>query len=92
MAVQVVRQGRAFTGGVIPDGLPTTVGDRFVCRVHMFDVPAEVRECAAYALGDLSGGTWWTVAEFRYAGQDVWDTAVARRVGAQIQYGIEKEG
>lgn len=90
MTAQVVRQGRAFAGGVVVDGLPTRVGDRFITRVHMFDVPAEVREHAAYALGDLSGSTWWTVAAFRYDGHDMHDTAVARRVGAQIQYGIKK--
>lgn len=91
MAVQaqVVRQGRAFEGDVIPDGLPTRVEGRFVTRVHMFDVPAQVREHAWDALGDMSGGMWWTVAEFRYAGQRVYDIAVARRVGSQIHYGIE---
>lgn len=85
-----VRTGRAFTGEVIPDTHPTTLPAAFVTRVHMFDIPATLREHAAYALGDLSGDEWWTVGEFRYAGESFYDIAVARRDRATILYGIEK--
>lgn len=90
MVAAVVRSGREFTGMVVPEGLPTEVASRFVRPVHMFDVPAVLREHAGYALGDMSGSRWWTLGEFRYVGEDVCESAVARRVGAQIQYGIEK--
>lgn len=85
-----VRSGRTFTGMTIPDTHPMTLPAAFVTRVHMLDVPASLRAHAAYALGELSGDEWWTVGEFRYEGEEYYDTAVARRVAGQIQYGIEK--
>jgi hypothetical protein len=88
----VVRQFKVFTGGAHTDGLPSRVDARDVRKVHMFDVPAVLRGHALAAVGDMSGGAWWTVGEFRYVDtpDGYHETAVARRVGAQIQYGIEK--
>lgn len=83
---------KAFEGVAITDTHPTIIAAVYVRKVGMFDVPASLREHAVYALGDLSGGVWWTVGEFLYAGESVYDTAVARRVGVQVQYGVEKEG
>lgn len=95
METMVKRSGKTFAGMVYPDTHPVTVPERYVTRVHMFDIPAALREHAAYALGELSGGEWWTVGEFRYAGED-FDTAIARRVlvGGRmvIEYGVESEG
>lgn len=95
MTDTIARSGKAFAGMVVPDTHPLTVPDRYVSRVHMFDIPASLREHAAYSLNDLSGDQWWTVGEFRYAGED-YDTAVARRVlrdgRVVVEYGIESEG
>lgn len=84
----IVRKGKGFIGNVYTDPAPLPVTTGTVQRVHMFDVPASLREHAVYALGDLSGGQWWTVGEFRYTDSPDYETAVARRVGAQVQYGI----
>lgn len=85
--------GKAFTGMVHPDTHPITSPDGYVKRVHMFDIPAPLREHAHYALNDLSGDGWWTVGEFRYEGEGCYDTAVARRVmrggHVVVEYGIE---
>lgn len=95
METMVKRSGKTFAGMVFPDTHPVTVPDRYVRQVHMFDIPAGLREHAAYSLNSLSGGEWWTVGEFRYEGED-FDTAVARRVlrGSRmvVEYGVESEG
>jgi hypothetical protein len=92
MSSTITRSGRTFEGMAYPDAHPLTVPDRFVTRVHMFDVPATLREHAHNALGDLSGNVWWTVGEFRYAGEGCYETAVAcRNRRGQVEYGIESE-
>lgn len=84
---------RRFVGMVHPDTHPLTVEAAHVRPVHLSFVPAPLREHAAYALNDLSGGQWWTVGEFRYRGEGEYDTAVARRVlrdGCMaVEYGLE---
>jgi hypothetical protein len=92
-ATAVVRSGKTFEGMVFPDTHPLTVPDARVRRVHMFDVPALLRQHAHESLHTLSGEEWWTIGEFRYTRED-YDTAVARRAMVAgnmiIEYGIEK--
>lgn len=87
-----VRQGREFTGMVYRDERPLRVereDEHLVTPVHMFDVPDDLREHAAYLFGDLPGGVWRTIGEFRYADGLDYEQAVARRIGGvQIEYGI----
>lgn len=75
------------------DTHPVTVRDRDVEPIALRDVPSELREAAATALGSLSGDEWWTVGEFLDDGETLSDTLVARRVlvGGRmaIQYGVE---
>lgn len=64
-------------------------------QVHMFDVPTTLRMHACTFLdGQAADGTWWTVGEFRYAGED-YITAFARRVlrdgRVTVDYGIERD-
>lgn len=86
---------RAFEGMAYPDTHPLTVPDRYVRPVGLFEVPPLLREHAYAALGDLSGGQWWTVGEFRYQGEGCYDTAVARRVLREgrmaVEFGVECE-
>lgn len=88
------RSGKTFEGMVFPDTHPLSVPDTQVRRVHMFDVPATLRQHAHESLHSLCGEQWWTVGEFRYTRQD-YDTAVARRVTRDghttVEYGIECE-
>lgn len=84
-----VREYKSFTGSVHTDPTPERADAGEIRQVHMFDVPASLREHAAWALGDMPGGAWWTVGQFRYTDSPALKTAVARRMGAQIQYGIE---
>lgn len=90
----VARSGKTFEGMVFPDTHPLTVPTQHVRHVHMFDVPATLRQHAHESLHTLSGEEWWTVGEFRYTRQD-YDTAVARRVTRDghmtVEYGIECE-
>jgi hypothetical protein len=87
----IVRSGRTFEGMAHPDTMPLVVADRYVKRVHMFDVPAPLREHAhAVVLLSRQGGVWFTLGEFRYAGQTCHESAVCRRNGrGQVEYGIE---
>lgn len=85
-----VRENEGFASGVHTDWMPSRVDTRDVRQVDAADVPAALRDHALYAVGDMSGGTWWTAGQFRYADGPGLRTAVARRVGAQIQYGIRK--
>ena len=92
MSETITRSGRTFAGMVHPDTHPIATPDAYVKRVHMFDVPAPLRDHAHASLGELSGDEWWTVGEFRYAGEFCYDTAVARRnERGQVEYGIEAE-
>lgn len=90
----IARSGKTFEGLAYLDTHPLTVPDRYVTRVHMFDVPAVLRDHACTSLDALSGDEWWTVGEFRYQGED-FDTAVARRVLREgcmaVEFGIESE-
>jgi hypothetical protein len=84
---------RSFAGMVYPDVAPLTVGDRWVTRAHVMDIPATLREHACTFLDrQAADGAWWTVGEFRYYGGD-YVTAVARRVlragRVAVEYGIE---
>lgn len=82
-------------GSIVPDTHPVTVADKWVKRVHVFDIPVTLREHAHNVLSDLSGDEWWTVGELRYSGQPEYDTAVARRVlrngRMAVEFGIESE-
>jgi hypothetical protein len=89
MANTVQSQGRTFVGMVHPYANPVTVDDRWVYRVHMFDVPTPLREFASGVITPLSGDEWWTIGEFRYADGLDYVTAVARWRRAGIEYGIE---
>lgn len=84
---------KSFTGMAHTDAAPLMTREQDVKRVGMFDVPAPLREHAHVVLTDLSGGVWWTVGEFRYAGESDYDTAVARRVMRSgrmtVEYGVE---
>lgn len=93
MADTVVRAHRTFEGMSCPESHPVTVRDRYVTRVHMFDIPTSLRNHAYQTLDALSGGEWWTVGEFLYTGESCYDVAVARRVMREgrmvIEYGVE---
>lgn len=90
MAQTVERMGRTFVGMAHPDTHPLVVPAKYVKRVHMFDIPAPLREHAHNSLAELSGDVWWTLGEFRYAGEADYDTAVCRRNRrGQIEYGID---
>lgn len=95
MGVQLKPPAGTFEGMVYPDTHPLTVDSTYVRQVGMFHIPAALRQHAYESLGDLSGDEWWTVGEFRYAGQD-YDTAVARRIlrdgRMTMEFGIEGEG
>jgi len=95
MTVTAQTTVRAFEGMVCPDTHPLTVPDRFVRPVSLFEVPPLLRDYAYQALGDMSGGQWWTVGEFRYQGEEWHDTAVARRVLREgrmtVEFGTECE-
>lgn len=94
----ISRSGRVFAGMVYTDSNPCKVSadhPDHVDRVDMFDVPATLREYACTFLdGEAADGTWWTVGEFRYAGED-YITAYARRVHRDgriaVDYGIESD-
>lgn len=93
-STQPVRQHKGFAGMVYPDPVPTTMPDRDVTRVHMFDIPTSLREHACTQLDSMSGGAWWTIGEFRYEGED-YGVAVARRAlrGGRmaVEYGVESD-
>jgi hypothetical protein len=86
------RSGKVFEGMAYPEDFPSTVPGGYVTRAHMFDVPGVLRERAVHVLGTREGGVWWTVGEFRYAGED-FSQAVARRVMRDgrmvVEYGLE---
>lgn len=87
--------GRVFAGMVFPDDAPITSPQEYIKPVHMFGIPAQLREHAHTFLdGEAADGQWWTVGEFRYAGED-YLTAYARRVirdgRVQTDYGIETD-
>lgn len=86
------RSARPF-GMVFPDAHPIVMPDEYAKRVHMFDIPASLREHACTVLDTLSGGVWWSIGEFRYAGDMDFTTATARRVLVNgrmaVQYAIE---
>lgn len=70
----VSRSGRVFSGMVYPDAAPVRVDADSVRPVHMFDVPASLREHACTFLdGEAADGQWWAVGEFRYAGEEYAD-------------------
>lgn len=93
MSVSLQRVGRSFAGMAFPDASPLVIAECDVQRVHMFDVPSPLREHAHESLGELSGGEWWTVGEFRYADESEYSTAVAKRVMVAgrmvVEYGVE---
>lgn len=92
MAQTVERTGRTFVGMVYSDTHPIVLPAEYVKRVHMFDVPAPLREHAHNSLAGLEGDVWWTLGEFRYSGEADYDTAVCRRNRqGQVEYGIESE-
>lgn len=85
--------GKTFAGMVYPDMQPLTARNEDVRRVHMFDIPAPLREHACSVLDAREGGVWFSVGEFRYEGRADHDTAVARRVlrngRMAVEYGVE---
>lgn len=92
MTQAVERTGRTFVGMVHRDADPILMPAEYVKRVHMFDVPASLREHAHNLLADVCGDVWWTLGEFRYSGEDCHETAVCRRNRrGQVEYGIETE-
>lgn len=77
-----------FDGMVFPDTNPLRVHDEDIRYVHMFDVPTALRNRAYQALDLLPWYEWWTVGEFRYAGED-YVTAVAHRgADGRISFGV----
>ena len=96
--IVIGRSGRVFAGMVYTDSDPCRVSAErpdYVERVHMFDVPSTLRAYACTFLdGEAADGVWWTVGEFRYAGED-YITAFARRVirdgRVTVDYGIERD-
>lgn len=94
----VSRSGRVFAGMVYTDSDPCRVSAErpdYVRRVHMFDVPSTLRAYACTFLDrEAADGTWWTIGEFRYAGED-YITAFARRVvrdgRVTVDYGVEAD-
>lgn len=89
---EIQRSGKTFEGVVCSVTQPMWIPVHHVRRVHMFDIPAVLRERANYSLNGLAGNEWWTVGEFRYAGEG-YDMAIARRVtrGGRtvVEYGVE---
>lgn len=80
--------GKAFAGMTYPDAHPICVPVRHVKQTTMSAIPAPLREHAQACLSAVSGDEWWTIGEFRYAGED-YTTAVARWKRTGIEYGIE---
>ncbi len=75
---------------VTPDTHPIEISGAGVERVHMFDVPASLREHAHYMLGELSGNVWWSLGTFLAQGETLLDSAVCRRnERSQVEYGVE---
>lgn len=83
----------SFAGMAHTDGMPLRVDDRDVTPAHMLEIPVPLRDHAVSFLDTAEAGQWWTVGEFRYAGDTEYDTAVARRVMRDgrlaVQYGVE---
>jgi len=81
---------RKFEGMAYPDACPLVVMGADVERVHMFDIPTSLRDHAAKVITPMSGEAWWTIGEFRYAGED-YATAVAQWSRAGVTFGIERD-
>lgn len=85
--------GKAFTGMVYPDMQPLAARDQDVRRVSLFDIPTTLRQHAYGMVDAWEVGEWYSVGEFRYAGGDGFETAVARRCLRNgrlgVEYGIE---
>lgn len=99
MGVTVVSaSGRVFAGMVYTHSDPCEVSAEYldhVMLVSLLDIPSVLREYACTFLdGEAADGTWWTVGEFRYAGED-YQTAFARCVDrngrVSVEYGLESD-
>lgn len=86
------RGGRVFEGMAYPDANPLRVHDEDIRYVDVSDIPQVLCDRAHQALDLLPSCEWWTVGEFRYAGED-YSTAVARRgADGRVTFGVETDG